>query len=212
MLDLWPSPVFKTLQKVVLFFTDKSTRSKKIIILIETVLITKGLLHYHMHVQWLVSVQVCLQSLWKVLKGLSPRYICILPPPPRHSIWTSTVCSQDLPEWNTAVFRHAVLILVRRFSFVILTASCQAHRGPGQLHVVRNTFVELSLCRNTDQTLSIYTVYLLQEITFRLPFVIKTLHSRYKSTYVCNIDHEAFWVCKKQDNVFSLVLSLIHLW
>lgn len=51
---------------------------------------------------------------------------------------------------KTWLSSDAVLILVHRSSFVILTASCQKRCRPGWLHIVRNTSVEVFLCRNTD--------------------------------------------------------------
>lgn len=43
------------------------------------------------------------------------------------------------------------LILVHMSSFVILTAYCQIYCGPGRLHIVRNTFVEVSLNRKQNR-------------------------------------------------------------
>lgn len=69
------------------------------------------------------------------------RYICIQPPlsgPLQHSIWMSTVCSQDLPEYNMAVCRlssysSAHVLICHPYSLLpsVLwtwpTAHCQEH-------------------------------------------------------------------------------------
>lgn len=130
------------------------------------------------------------------------RYICILLPlsgPVQHSIRTSALRICLSKTWLSS---DAVLILVHRSSFVILTASCQTHSGPGRLHIVRNTFVELSL---GTVSLTISDIFYHADVHLSYPFGFVEI-----KYIISNI----LFVSKKQDNVFlcfKLRSCLIHL-